>query len=87
MSLMFRLTKKLHVIGKIVALYSFFCVLQVLVDIKKEVFYVGVLINNTHSCPRLIGGKISIINSPTQVLGLWMHFVVILKMCFFVYSL
>ena len=63
------LTKMLHRTGNIDVSDSGFCVLQILVDIKKKGVYGAALIKKMWYWPRYIDGEKSRINSQTRVLG------------------
>ena len=84
---MLRLTKMLHGTGNIVVLdYGFFA-LQELVDMKKKGVYEAALVKEGIYRPRYIDVEKSGITSQTRILGIWIHFAVILTMFLFISSL
>ena len=76
---MLGLTKIFHGTGNMVVLYSSFCFLKVLVDIKYKGVYGYFCINNKLYGTQYIDGKKSRLTSLTRMLGTWTHFVVRLK--------
>ena len=64
-----------------------FCVPKGLVDINKKGAHGDALTNKSRYCPCYIDGEKLKLTSPTRVLEPWIHFVVILKICQFIYLL
>ena len=76
----------LHGTGNIVVLDSGFFALQELVDMKKKGVYEAALVKEGRYRPRYVDVEKSGITSQTRILGIWIHFAVILTMFLFISS-